>query len=962
MQGGARVLLVESDVALRRSIVSALVDAGHHVTTATDRASARKEATRSTPDAVVLSTSLAADGATALLRGWRREGRSCPVLLLTRPGEEQSRDAALAAGAADFVVPPFSGAELATRIDAALGGTITPGSIVRLTAAVVDLNRRTVERDGVTQRLTAKEADLLAWLSARPGRTVPRDVLLREVWGYARGVESRAIDNTIRRLRGKVEAEAADPVHILTVYGIGYRFEALPSDLQPTVPVSPTAPTAASRSPTAASPSESPTPAPTATTAPPTERAPAPRVGRGRTAFFGRDEDTAQVRELLAGGTRLLTLVGTAGIGKTRLAREVGAGDRWPGGTWIVNVAAARSAAEVTAAIASEVDPQGEAGDPFSALAANAKNGSLLLILDNFEGAVATADDTVGAWLATVPEVAVLVTSRERLGLPEEVVYEVAPLSPEAAAALFDDRARQARGHRPNVTPDPAAVAEIVVRLDHLPLAIELAAARAAVLPERKLLARLDERFRVLRAPDPGADPRQRTLRGALDWSWDLLADWERQALRQCAVFRGGFSLEAAEQVVRLDNEDVEVLDAIDGLVRRSLVQTEPAPGVPDDVRFQLFESVRAYGEDRLGDAEEREPTEARHTDWALSHGEALARGVDRHGGVDRLHRLALERDNLLAVHARALPERPDIAMRAALALYRTLSLRGANAVLEELFDAALVDAAGSAPASSGAPLPDELRTWGLLRRGQVRRDRGRAQAALDDLRAALEAAAPTGDAGLQGHVTHALGLACLRAGHLDEASLYLDEARRLLLEAGEDGLLGVTEGWRGLLAWRRATPEEAIGHLDAALRLHQDTGARPGEGRLLTERALLHFVLGDGDAARDALDRADDILADVGDIEGRAAALVVTATVRERPSALQDAAFLLDPNADADATQAFATAARALLDVRAALAKGPALGPLETARSTAGAGSLAPGARRWLRGALSALGAAPIR
>ena len=220
-----------------------------------------------------------------------------------------------------------------------------------------------------------------------------------------------------------------------------------------------------------------------------------------------------------------------------------------------------------------------------------AGRGSILVVLDNFEQVVEHAAQTVRVWMEQAPEATFLVTSRDRLRLRGEAVLELAPLESEDGVALFLAAAEE---HRPDLAlgeVELAAVARLVTRLDGIPLAIELAAARVRVMSPSRMLDRIDKRFSLLGHGPSDSVPRQATLEAAIEWSWNLLDEGERAVLAQCAVFRGGFTLEQAEAIVQV--EGVDVLDALASLGEKSLLRS----GGSAEVRFATYESVRDFAE-----------------------------------------------------------------------------------------------------------------------------------------------------------------------------------------------------------------------------------------------------------------------------------------------------------------------------------------------------------------------------
>ncbi|MFJ9075887.1 AfsR/SARP family transcriptional regulator [Streptomyces sp. NPDC102278] len=425
-----------------------------------------------------------------------------------------------------------------------------------------------------------------------------------------------------------------------------------------------------------------PAPHPAGTAPHPTTPAPAPAgTGPGGnlrarlTTFVGREGDIRVIGADLA-RSRLVTLLGPGGAGKTRLSQEAAeahaAAGRpdgmWPDGVWLVelapvddpdDVAEAALAAlgarqtKLRGAAAEELRALTERGgdDPLARLAEHCGRRDLLLLLDNCEHVIGAAAVLAERLLTHCPGVQILATSREPLGVPGEWLRPVEPLPDPVALRLLADRGAAARpGFR--VEDDPAAAAEICRRLDGMPLAIELAAARLRLLTPRQIADRLDDRFRLLTGGSRTVLPRQQTLRAVVDWSWDLLDAPERAVLRRLSVFAGGCDLAAAEAVCAGPDADA-VVDALGSLVDKSLVVA--APGPDGDMRYRLLETVAEYAAERLTEVpEDRADTERRH----LVHYRELARTTEPllrgHGQRAAAERLATEYENLRTALRRA--------------------------------------------------------------------------------------------------------------------------------------------------------------------------------------------------------------------------------------------------------------------------------------------------------------------
>ncbi len=338
-------------------------------------------------------------------------------------------------------------------------------------------------------------------------------------------------------------------------------------------------------------------------------------------SFIGRGPELLELARLL-NRTRLLTLTGPGGAGKTRLAQHVAhdvLGD-YPDGVWLIELAPLADPALVASTVAQALGVREQRSQPLvESLASAFREAESLLLLDNCEHVLVEAAGLTQTLLRSCARLRVLATSREPLGVSGELTWPVPPLTLNESADALDSDAMQlfverARAVRPDFElRDAAAVAQICRRLDGLPLAIELAAARVRALGVSEIAARLDDRFRLLVGGSRTAPARQQTLGGALDWSFDLLTADERLLFAKLAVFSGGFDLAAVSALC-----DAEVEDVLMRLVDRSLVIA-----VPDDAggttRFHLLETVRAYAWQRLAEMWEVESMRQRHADWILS-------------------------------------------------------------------------------------------------------------------------------------------------------------------------------------------------------------------------------------------------------------------------------------------------------------------------------------------------------
>lgn len=422
---------------------------------------------------------------------------------------------------------------------------------LRLSEVLVDVDAQLAVREGQVLRLSDMEARLLAWLVQSNEAVESRESLLEHVWEVHPRSSTRTVDNTVRRLRTKIELDPSSPRHLVTVHGEGYRLVGVQSMAPP----------------------------------------PPPTPSHGD--LLGRAEALVDLdREVAA--HPLVTVLGPAGIGKTSLVRTWAQGRP---GVRFVDCTSALTPDDVAARAAEQLQVA------VAQIPTTLASGGLTVILDNVEQIAESLPSLLDAW--SHPAGRLILTSRVRIRHRDEVVFELAGLDVPDAVALLRRAGRSRRASFATREGSDDHLAALAVRLDGMPLALELAAARARVLSAKDLLLRVNEGTKVLRHDDATRDDRQRTLEGALQWSWDLLDEDERRALSAWSVFRGGFDAAAAEAVLGQD-----ALDLLEALVDHSLVEVQADA---DPVRFGMLYGIREFAAARLTDeALARE----RHAAW----------------------------------------------------------------------------------------------------------------------------------------------------------------------------------------------------------------------------------------------------------------------------------------------------------------------------------------------------------
>jgi predicted ATPase/class 3 adenylate cyclase len=575
-----------------------------------------------------------------------------------------------------------------------------------------------------------------------------------------------------------------------------------------------------------------------------------------RTSFVGRDREVAEVTRLLA-ESQLLTLTGPGGTGKTRLALRVAAAhlDAFTDGVFFADLSPIFDPALVPSVIAQVLMVRGEPGrELLDTLADHLRDRHLLLVLDNSEQVI-EAGLAVARLLDAAPRLTVLATSRVPLHISGEREYQVPPLGlPDAAGisnldvimrseavALLTERAAAVRPGFRVTGENASAVAEITTRLDGLPLAIELAASRLKVLSPSALLARLGHRLPLLSGGTRDLPERQRTLRGTIEWSHDLLEPEEQHLFARLAVFAGGWTLEVAEAVSG-DGLKLEVLDGLSALVDQSLVRQEESPN--GEMRFLMLETIREYATERLAESGEEEEIRRRHAEHFQDLAEEAEHHLTREDRIFWLARLDAEHDNLRAALDWAeRTEDVDTGLRTAAAIWRFWLQRGhlseGRARLERLL---------SIP-GTGARDPVRARALGAL--GGItywQNDYPPTRAAYQE---AVDIAREIGDAKLLAATLLDLSYIPYLEKDPQAAEPILREGLTFAEEAGDRVL--TADYWSSIafLEVVKGNPAAAIEPRRTALEILRKEGAVWKLGDLLTGQAMITREVGDLEAAK---------------------------------------------------------------------------------------------------------------
>jgi predicted ATPase/class 3 adenylate cyclase len=598
------------------------------------------------------------------------------------------------------------------------------------------------------------------------------------------------------------------------------------------------------------------------------------------TTFIGREQELKAAAELLR-NARLVTLLGMGGLGKTRLSLQIAADalDTYPDGVWFVDLAPIRDASLVPSVVATTLSVQEEAGRPLiQTLRGHLKSRKTLIILDNCEHLIDACASIANALLQAAPQLRMIATSREALRVPGEQVYQVSPMpAPDRSAGveallrsdavrLFVDRARLHKATFELVEAEAPAVAELCTRLEGIPLAIELAAARMRTLSVADINTRLRDRFKLLTGGGRVLLERQQTLRALVDWSYDLLSAGEQVLFDRLCVFAGGFDVASAEAVCGVEPlAGDDVLDLLTSLVDKSLVTLDETAA---DSRYRTLETIRDYAREKLQARGEADAIAVRHCDYFLTMAKAANKGMKGPEQPQWIGRAEAELDNLRAAIALALEGRVDpvLAVKLVVALQSFWLLRGYCTEARGYVRAALAKAPVTA---SDVAHAHALYVGAALAAGQ-----GDHAEALRMLEACLELRLRIGVPVDIAATLSTLSLVRLRIGDAAKARESEQEALRLFREIGEPigeaiGLLHL-----GQIALDVAQDDEAQRYFEACLAIAKRTRHREIESEC--ERMLGEIALDNGrvDAARARFQRSLDLCREAGDRRDEATSL----------------------------------------------------------------------------------------
>jgi predicted ATPase/DNA-binding winged helix-turn-helix (wHTH) protein len=739
----------------------------------------------------------------------------------------------------------------------------------------VDLRTYELRRAGRILKLERIPTELLLFLIESRGELVTREQIIERIWGKDVFLDTdNSINAAIRKIRQVLKDNPEQPRFVQTITGRGYRFIATVVETERESTGSDAVPKLADIGDRL---SEKP--------AKHVEIRPT-SLPVQRTGFVGREKEVAATQELLLRqDVQLITVTGPGGIGKTRLAVQVASvmAERFPGGTHFVSLSSLSDPGLVASAIVQTLGI-GEAGgqSPLEILRRNLKDSlrtPTLLLLDNFEHVVEAAP-TVAELLAMGANLKIMVTSRAALHVYGEHEFPVPPLglpdspgtpSVEAlsrcpAVALFVQRALAVKPDFELGGENAIAVTEICARLDGLPLAIELAAARVKVLSPSSMRTRLTNRLQLLTGGARDLPQRQQTLRAAMDWSYDLLSTAEQKLFRRLSVFAGGCTLEGAEAVCDTKGDlDLDLLECVASLVDKSLVyQVEP---VQIESRFTMLETIREYALEKLEASRERASTKRAHAAYCLVLAEEEATGQADAEGAEWLQRLDLENDNFRA-SLEWLIETGDAqwGLRLGVALFRYWEMR------EYLVEGR--DRLGKLLNIAGAATPTNARARALFAAGVLATEQGDYVPADALFQESLDIARQLGDKHGAAVSLNALAVNARDRGNVAAARSLFEESLALWRELGDQKAVARSLSNLANVVKLQGDNARARSLYGECLSIFEELGDRMGVAWAMNYQGDVARDQGDSKAAQELYEQALTIFRELDDRWGIAGTL----------------------------------------------------------------------------------------
>lgn len=846
-----RILIIEPEPRVRAAIERALGGAKYLVESVAGGANALARIDAEAPDLVLLDLALPQrDGLDVCYR--MRQATSAPIIVFSSAENAADIAEALSLGAHDFLSTPLNVAELRARVQRALDHPLAApppqARNLRIGALEIDLQNQTVMRNGRLVPLSRTDWALLSFLVRHAGQILPHRMILQHVWGDAYTHELGYLRSYVKRLRDVLEDDPKHPRYLQTESRLGYRFAV------PDSPPPPAQATTASVMPQAAVP---------------------------LTSFVGREGELAGIKTLLRrSDVRLLTLIGLGGVGKTRLAVQVGRQVAPEFQVCFVDLSHIRIATSVPSAIAAALNVKDHGDDGLLERVKEALRAqAYLLILDNFEQVLPGAP-VVSELLRAVPTLKILVTSRSPLHISGEHEFHVPPLALpdrdvplplEALAqfpvvALFVERAQMVRPDFQLTAENASAVAEICVGLDGLPLAVELAAARIKVLSPQTIAPRLTHRLALLTGGPRDLPARQQTLRSLLDWSYDLVDPAYQPLFARLSVFVDGGTLVAIESICLADGEGtIELLDGLAALVDASLLQQiDDGSG---EVRFLMLATIREYAWELLERSGEHERIRQQHMRYYLSLAEAAAVALQRMHHRQWLDRLERDHDNLRAALQWALDhEQTEVLARFVAALWQFWHVHSHRREAYRWVEAAL---------EQRATLPLPLRARSLYGAGWLAYDRREYEQAAAYFEESLAALRALDDRLGVSEALRGLGEIALSQADFARARSLFDES--LVLSAALGHTLG--RAWSlhhlGRIAFEQRQYTQATTVLDESCALFDRIGDKAGSAWSLHSLGRVALDQGRYDQADQWLSDSLALFCELGDKAGRAWSLL---------------------------------------------------------------------------------------